>query len=323
MDGRIERGNVHQVRLSKISGFMRRLHSKRLLPQFIQRLRRMHMKNSACNRAKRSAFENHSAHLDLCRIAICIAREYRLLAIVEPAAREIEDVLGRFFEWRVFKPLNQRGELAIAFENIKRVVIPAILANEAFPASRNRCWHLFSHSRKSFIADSYAAIHRCNFQSVAQSSVFNQILAELTQPDLFPVANGAQIKLALLRNKVHCSFTLPVASFELAYAVERDRSRFFNISKWLAFFGCKHQAQSNVRDVICHRVRAVHGGHGDDAELVVWQSRKLGRESVNRSGVLDFAMSIQLRQTEPQSIWRTLPWLRELRRPHSLQCFAF
>src|SRR5262249_45045004 len=87
---------------------------------------------------ERAAFEDDAGRLGLKGPSVLAAREDQLFAVVETPVGEGVYILRFLFERVEIEPLDERVELAVLFKDIKRVVVPAVFADEPGPLLRRR-----------------------------------------------------------------------------------------------------------------------------------------------------------------------------------------
>src|SRR5690348_14298656 len=134
----------------------------------------MYVKHSSADWTERTPLENDAADFHLRRIAARIAREDRLLAVVEAAARKIKNIAGGFTQRCIFEPFNERRQLSISLQNVKRVVVPSVFADKPLPSCGQWRRSLPFGARQKLAADPNSVFLRRHAQTVRQPAIFDQ-----------------------------------------------------------------------------------------------------------------------------------------------------
>src|SRR5215467_8141688 len=140
LDGGIERRKLYQIGLAEIAGFRGRLCRHRPAAQLLDWFERLDMSASLILTGNLPSRERDAAAEDgFSSSALIAAMKRQRFPVVQTPIWKAEDIGRNFFERVVVVPLNKRGELAVLFENVQRVVIPAVFADQAAAALRRGC----------------------------------------------------------------------------------------------------------------------------------------------------------------------------------------
>src|SRR6516225_1741136 len=110
-----------------------------------------------------TALKDHCSNLHLRCASAAVPCEDRGFAVIQTMRREFEAVARLLFERIIFEPFNQNAELSISLQNIKNVVIPAVLPDQSCESVRRRCRLRLFHSLQNPVNNSNATIKRYDF----------------------------------------------------------------------------------------------------------------------------------------------------------------
>src|SRR5262249_22807347 len=134
----------------------------------------------------------HIRRHDLRRPALVVACEDQLLAVIESEVREREDALRLLRERIEEDPLDEAVELAVLLEDVQRVVVPAVLADQAVPALGGR-WRLrHIDPAIAFVVYLQGATLWGQLRAVAEGVVGEVGVSELAYLRAQPAASGIE-----------------------------------------------------------------------------------------------------------------------------------
>src|SRR5580704_4929447 len=137
--------------------------------------------------------------------------ERQCFAIVQAPIRKAEGVGRNLLERIIVVPLDQRRELAIFFENVERVVVPSILADQAAEAIQGGRRLGDGDSRLMLLARENTVALRHDLHPVTELVVENQCAIALSNFDLITAAIGQLEKLPAALDKIDSirAFAIP------------------------------------------------------------------------------------------------------------------
>src|SRR5579875_1265907 len=218
-----------------------------------------------------ATLEDDIGRLNTHSSAFSIAREDQLFALVKTVFGELE-LVGRYFLQRIEeKPFDERIQFAVALQDDERVMVPAVLAQQAAPFLRARLRFRQRNALIRLATDMQFVAALLDFQAVIDiyRVINDEAIAQLSQlaPNSAAIRQQPQVPIAL--KEIKRAIAALVTTGQGASLIDGERLRLFDGRQRLGFLGGEHLLQGDLSDVIGHTVGDIARSDHDHAELLL------------------------------------------------------